>query len=505
MLTECFPKIGECRFVRGYRAFLHSVWYTALIVLLMALANLFSLELPVYYIYLLLALSAVLLDDDLRALIPIVLCCYMTVSDGNNPATRPPKEGVAGYTPSAFYDPAFMLQLWFVAIAIVAVMAVRLVTILLRGEKKKVPALALGFGALGLSYVLAGLFSGFYGFRTALFGFVEIAALCAPYFLFYYGVDWRTVRKEEFAVLLTLVGCGVVLEVFGMYLQPISAGSKTTIIEEMLSGKEVNRGVLVTGWGMYNNVGCVLAICTPAPLYLAAKRKRGPLYILLSVLLLTGIVFSQSRGSMLFGGVAFALGVAAMLVVSKGRRRVANAVTIGSVAALLAVVLTAVYCVPAFKKPIEEVFQGILEQGLGDNGRWEIYRKGLEQFRQAPFFGVGFYQCNSFQWGAGGLPADFFLPPRYHDTYIQLLASGGVFALSCYLLHRLETVALFLRHPTAEKVFIAVCIAALLLTSITDCHFFNFGPGILYGGLLAFAEGADAVQAANVSAPQTDA
>ncbi len=481
MLVECITKLGEYRAVRMLRAFLRSPWYTVLIALLMVCANLFSLELPVFYLYLVLAFFAILFDDDLKCILPVFLGCYLAISPRNNPAVYPPKE-LPGWKPSAFYDPGFMLQLYFLIAAFSVLIVGRLIVILMRGNKKKVPALALGFGALGLAYLLAGAFSKYYDLRTVFFGAVQILSLSGLYFLFYYGVDWDRTRKDEFAILFTVLGFGITAEVLGLYVQTGAFG-------KMLAGEAIDRGILVTGWGMYNNVGCVLAICAPAPLYFAATRKHGYLYLLLGVVLLGGLLFTQSRGSILFGGIAFVFGLVAVLVTSKGRARLSNAIAIGICSALLIAVLILVFCIPAFRKKAEEIFSGIFEHGFDDNGRWEIYRAGLEQFAEGPFFGVGFYQCTAFRWGE--LPPDAFLPPRYHDTYVQLLASGGVFALCCYLLHRLETVVLLFRRATAEKIFIAVCISALLMSSIVDCHFFNFGPGFLYGTLLVFAEGSE--------------
>lgn len=474
-------KIGEWRAVRCLRAFLQSAWFTALTVLLMVFSNVFSLELPVFYLYFFFTFLIVLFCDDLKPVIPIMLCCYMCISYANNPAAFPPKEE-DGWRASAFYDPSFVLQITFIIAAAVILVLGRLVVILMRGESKKLPALALGFGGLGLSYVLAGLFSGYYDFRTALFGAAQILSLCGLYFLCYYGIDWKNTKKETFAVIFTALGIGILCEVIGMYCL---SGELASVFSE----GEVHRDNLVTGWGVYNNVGCALAICAPAPLYFAVTKKRGYFGILLAVLLYLGVVFTQSRGSMLLGGVAFVIGIVAMLVVGGKSKIRANLITLGAVAAVVVVVLVVVLCDPAFKQRVVEAFSGLFEVGLDDSGRWEIYQNGIEQFKKAPFFGVGFYQCGAFRWG--DLPDDAFLPPRYHDTYVQLLASGGIFALACYALHRFETVVLLCRRITAEKIFVAVCIAAFLLTSFVDCHFFNFGPGMFYGTLLAFAEGSE--------------
>ncbi len=488
MLVECITKLGEYRAVQALRAFLHSAFFPLSVVVLMVLGNLFSLELPVFYLYLLLGFTAILFDDDLKPVVPIVICSYLTLSPRNNPAVHSTING-HGWEPSVFYDPAFVLQLSFI-LAVAAVLIIgRLAVIFMRGEKKKLPMLAFGFAALGIAYLLAGLFSNYYGFRTVLFGFTEIAALCGLYFLFYYGIDWANTKKEEFALLLTLVGCGVVFEVFGMYLQPISAGSKTTIIEEMLSGKYVDRGLLITGWGMYNNVGCVLAMCAPAPFLLATKKKHGWLYVIAAFFIFAGLVLSQSRGSMLFGGVVFLTAIVLMAVFGKGSPRIKNAVTVGAFALAAIVAVVSALCIPALREKVLGIFNSVFSAGFGNNGRFEIYESGIDYFKRYPFFGAGWYGVDFSvvdRWGE--LPESAFLPPRYHDTYIQLLASGGIFALACYLLHRAETLVMFFRKPSLTKTFLFLSVAALILTSVTDCHFFNLGPGLIYGMLLVYAE-----------------
>ena len=79
-------------------------------------------------------------------------------------------------------------------------------------------------------------------------------------------------------------------------------------------------------------------------------------------------------------------------------------------------------------------------------------------------------------------------PPRWHNTVIQLLASTGVVGLGCYTYHRIDTVRMFLKNRTTENTYLALSIAVLLLTSLLDCHFFNFGPVLFYSIALAFFE-----------------
>lgn len=471
MLIECMEKIGEYRAVRALRAFLRSAWFLALVVFLMVLAEVFSWELTVFYLYLVLGLLIVLFGDDLFPLVPIVLCCYMAISYPNNPALFP----AGSATPSSFYDGAFVFQIAYIIAVAVLLIAARLIVILMRGEKKKVPALAIGFGALGLSLVLGGLFTKFYDFRTALFGFTVVASLCALYFLFYYGIDWKKTDKRAWAYPFFAIGCGLLFEVIDMYVR-----------SGILQDPSLNRGVLQVGWGMYNNVGCALAMCLPAAFYLALKEKHGWVFTLVGCVQAAGLLFTQSRSSILFGGI---LGVAALVVLlakCEKRARKFHLIVLGAGLAIAAILVAVMW------DKFVGVFKSMIDLTFGNdpsNARGPIYEEGWRHFRSAPSFGVGFYQCTAYRWG--DLPETAFLPRRYHNTVIQLLASGGIFAVGCYILHRVETLVLFFRKPTVEKVFIALSVGALLLTSMVECHLFSLGPGMLYGTLLAFAEGGD--------------
>lgn len=474
MLIDCYRKICEFRVIKALRTFLDSSYYTALIILLMLCSNLFSLELPVYYCFIGLGILCVLVCDDLKGIIPLVGGAYMSVSAENNPAVYPANAAA----PSIFYDPQFKMQFTTLLVVGGVLMVGRLLSIIILGGKKKKPALTVGFAVLGGALVMGGLFTEYYDLKTAMFGLIVTASLGGMYLYFYYGVNWKKISFDEWAKTFTIFGIGAAIELIGIYVK-----SGSTIIPI------TDRGKLVTGWGMYNNVGCILAMCVTAPLYLALKKKHGSAYAVLSFILYLALLFTQSRSSILFGTAVFIAGIVIMLVKSEGKARRSLFFVILAVLAVVAALVTAAFCIPALREKVIGLFGSLFNMKLNDNGRFDIYDTAIEQFKQAPVFGVGFYQCTAQRWG--NLSPDAFLPPRYHSTILQLLASGGIVALACYLVHRVETLVMLFRRPSVEKTFIFLSIAAILLTSLFDCHLFNFGPALLYGTLLAYAEGSD--------------
>lgn len=469
MLYEFSKKVRTTGWVKALRSFFRSGWYLALVVALMVCAYLFTCEFFVYWIYLLFGILIVLFDDDLRECIPIFLCCYMSVSYKNGPGLFNSPDGEIV---SIFCRPVGQVQLCVLIGLAVAILIARLITIATRRQKRGRPALLFGFFALGLAYIFGGLFSPYYDLRTAFFGFVEIISLCATYFIFFYGVDWENSEKEYFAKLFMAIGGGVLLEIICMNY---FAG---TIVND-----EFTRKGLATGWGMYNNVGCAMAMCMPAPFYFAATKKRGWIFTTIGLAYMLGVALTFSRGAILFGGIVFLACIIVVLVKSKGKKRLLHLAVLGVAAAIALIV--ALVC----RSLIERLVSELTAHGgfFSSDARIGTYKEGWEQFKAYPFFGVGFYQCNGYQFG--NFTEGSFLPPRYHDTYIQLLASGGIVALICYAFHRLQTLLLLFRRFSIEKLFMAFCIASLILTSIVDCHFFNFGPGLMYGVLLVCAEG----------------
>ncbi len=474
MLYHFLAFVRKNKIFQAVNTFLYSPWYALFIALSMAFSNLFAEEFTIFYFYVSLGLYVALFAPDGFPILPMFCCGYMLFSAGNNPNSH--------YGETFLSTPEAKASFITVAGAAAIVLLTRLfVDLFLIRRKNPTPKLSLGFLALGVAYILGGSFSGYYDARTAFFGALEIIALCFTYFYFYFTVDWSKRSPADAAALLTAVGVGLAVEIVGMYCTPA--------VREAVRAKTFTRGMLVTGWGGYNNIGGMMVMLMPAPLYFACTKKRGWLYALLSSLFLGAVVLSQSRGAIVTGAAVYAVGSVFVLLHTKKRARIQNLCVFAAtvIVALVAFILLK----RAQAQGNVNLFTSLLRNGLQSAGRIQIYKFGWEQFQNAPFFGNGFYanlRGNVYIFAQEKLPDDYFLPPRYHNTAIQLLASGGLFAAACYLLHRGQALALFLRRPAPHKTFLGLGILALLISSLVDCHFFNLGPGLTYGMLLVCAE-----------------
>ncbi len=461
MLVKIFPRLGEFAIIKYLKKGLDSKYSAFLIAAIILCSNLFSWEIPMMYALTGLLILATLFAEDMLCMLPFACGAYFTFSKVNNPLD---------YTHTSVFITEFGKRtLWIVALTVATFSIGRLVfELLTRKERKKFPLLAVGFIALGLSYVLTGFLTENYDLKTAFFGFTEIAALSFSYFYFYFTVDFKRVEKSYFAFLMTVMGLLLCGEVLGMLYQ---GGFFTT-------EGEFNRANLYTGWGIYNNVAGAMIMCIPAPFYYATTKKNGWLFLILGNVFYTAILFIQSRGGMLFGTCIYALCV--LLTVWKAKRKLPLLLT---QAGIWAIALCVCFF---FQEKLGDMFYSIIQSGMNDSGRFDIYQGGFEQFLQAPVFGNGWYECGAFRWGDNSIGD--FLPARYHNTVIQLIAAGGAFAILAYAFHRSQTLYMVFKRRTVEKYFIGLCVLGLLLTSLLDCHLFNFGPGMTYSALLLFLE-----------------
>lgn len=461
MLIKLFPQLGNNSIIKYIKKGFESKHSAILIAALTLLSNLFSWEIPVMYAFAAIVAIVCLFGEDLRSLICMALCGYFLFSKVNNPLDK-------AHT-SIFLNIEGIANL-IIAASIVSVFAIgRLIFDLITNkERRKFPNLTWGFVALGASFLLGGLFSKYSSLNTVVFGLVEIFALSIFYFFFYFTVDFKNIEKSYFAYLMTVVGFLLFFEVLGILYD---SGFFSAEGNFKLNG-------VYTGWGINNNIAGALIMCLPAPFYYAATKKNSWVYILIGNFFFILFFFIHSRGGILFGSFVYVLCI--ILVIWKSKKKFPIILT------ELFVLLCGVLFTIAFKENIEIITASLIKLGLNDSGRFNIYRNGLKQFLEFPVFGNGFYACEAYRWGDNSIGN--FLPARYHNTFVQLLASGGMVAFIAYIFHRLQTLAMLLKKRSIEKYFIGLCVLGLLLTSLLDCHFFNFGPGLTYAILLLFLE-----------------
>lgn len=462
--TDLFAKLRKLPFVRYTDIFFQSKMHFMLIGLLTVLSNIFGLELPVYCCIIAMAIYIAFFGKDFLPLIPLVGCGYITVSRHNNPGINPN---------SIFYPQNSGLFIFALLCLLAIAMVIRLCFDPEIGQKAFLTAKRKQLGGILLlcaSYMLAGAFSGSYTRSNMLFAFLQAMSVFLPYYLFSGSIKWQEAPNRYFAWTGICLGFSLVVEIIAIY-----------ITVNPIVNNAINRNLIYTGWGNYNNIGAYLVLMIPFAFQLGTVKKRSWLYSLCGSLFLVGVLLTCSRTSILVGVLTFFLSMMALFVHSRHRRICVqtNLIVFGT---LLALVLIFYYDVFISYLKIFTIERSI-------SSRFAGFSEGFQQFLKYPVFGGSFYAKDYLleEWSTVVTFTSRF-PARWHNTLIQMGASCGTVGLLAYGYHRYRTIRLFAAKRTIENTFTGISIFALLLMSLFDCHFFNIAPTLFYSMALAFSE-----------------
>lgn len=454
-------------FVRCVNKFFYSPLYLILLGILTFLSNAFSYELYVYTAFVLMGICICLLARDLLPIFPIFIFAYISPSFKNNPGESD--------------DTVFSLSgggkyLYIMILALVLCLILRIVFDKDFGGKKflfKKRKLLSGMLILGTVYALSGLGSGQweeFGWQNLLFAFIQFAAITLLYFLLSGGVKWESTPQNYLAWTGIFAGYTVAIELVNIF-----------IVNGVIVDGEIIRHSIVTGWGHYNSMGALLVTLIPIPFFLVVKGRFINLAYFSSIVFFLSLLLTCSRASILVGVVIYAVCYVASFFFSQRARRQFPIHIF-----MICFVMGLFY---RHKEAVSALFDNIILKGINSPERLEIYKEGINQFNSNRIFGGSFFPIDykPYKWArAKGFSS--IAPPRWHNTVIQLLASGGIVSLVGYAVHRIQTFILFFKRFSKEKFFLMMSVMALLFVSLFDCHFFNVGPVFLYSVTLAFVE-----------------
>ena len=437
------------------KSFLDGYYYPCLILLATLISHALSIELLGIITYTVTVGIGFIVCDDLKFLISPLFMFTLMFSE---------KSVSAG----VFYTTPYL-----VAIVIFAVFLATMIVIHFILNRKQIDfkcilksKLFLGFAILCGAFLLNGFFNfDEYVFGNFTFALFMIISLALIFFLFYVGLKFNEETKKYFMYVLLTVSILVTLELFLLFTNQI----------RFVNGEIVKESVMA-GWGMWNNIGGMLAFLVPVHFYFAATvKKYGFLFYGTGLVSYLAIVLTLSRSSLLVStGI---IGLCAIICCFWGENKKINRIITCGIAiiGILGIIL--------LWDKISNILGDYLARGLDDNGRFDIYRRGIKNFLNNPIFGGGFHSVVAQEYEFVS-----FMPDKYHNTIIQMMGTCGIVGLLAYLFHRYQTIKVFLSNKSLYSVFCALCISAFLLTSLLDNHFFNIYPAFIYATILVIIE-----------------
>ena len=184
-------------------------------------------------------------------------------------------------------------------------------------------------------------------------------------------------------------------------------------------------------------------------------------------------VLTLSRNALIFSTLAMAACVIIACFKSERKKLFRTIFAIGVGVAVIGVI--------ALWSKISSVLGDLFGRGFSDNGRFGIWRQGIENFLAFPVFGRGFFGYGE----TDVFTAAEFIPTMGHNTAVQLLSSMGAFGTLAYAFYRAKTLVPIIKRFSYEKLMLLLTMLIPLLMSLLDNFIFYFYPTFFY--LIALA------------------
>ena len=443
------------------KSFYNGAYYPILVAILVFLGHSTELEILFGGIMMLSLIAGFWICDDMRFAISPFLCTIFIVPIHHSPNVPD-------------YSKYYLEPLPLIVILVAAVLLIVSVVAFTVRNRKMIPrdlfdkkGIFVSLAILCGSLVINGFFSKGYSLQNMYYSFSFIFSLLLIYFLFGAYVRFDRSVVDYVMYCLVLAGMQIVCQLFFAYFTSVA----------FVDGNPVKETVLL-GWGVWTAIGGLLTLLMPACFYFAANHKHGWIGYLLGFAEFLAIFLSQSRGALLMGAGTLLLCLVALCFTGKHKKRNRLfTLAVFAVGILGGVVL--------FDK-ILGLLQNFLNYGFGDNGRFDLWRTGIENFLKNPVFGSGFYAFVNESW-----PKALY-PYFYHNTLIQMLGAAGAVGFLAYAYHRFCTVRLFFKKPNTCKLFLGIGILGWLCFCLIDVLFFSTYPTMFYAMILLTMEKSEA-------------
>lgn len=444
-MTDCADRL---------RTFYRSRWYPVLAAGLIFCGHVTGWDVPFLAAAILLALPGFFVARDSDFLLPqLMMFVFAVTARYFDPET-------VDYRYDRYLQPHWII----LSSAVLTAVAVGLTDFIRRNRKianrLRERSIPISLAILSAAMLCNGVFHTPYTPKNLMYAAI-FAVSTLGFYLFCARFRRQSRASDDwFLYCVAVTGLLILAELIAAYFTTVRFENGTVVKESV-----------ILGWGVWTSVGGMLVFLMPACFRFAYDSRRGWIFYLLGLAMFAGTLISQSRGALLTGGIV--LVVCLILVCTGGANRRQNRILtvalllVGASAAVLLIVRSS------------GLIRNLLEYGLNDNGRFDLWKIGLRHFLESPIFGSGFYDSYVSEWNT------VVYPDLYHNTFVQMLGACGAVGFAAYLWHRAVTVRVILKNRgSVQTRFLAVSIFGLLLFSLIDVLFFKTYPTVIYALML---------------------
>lgn len=202
-----------------------------------------------------------------------------------------------------------------------------------------------------------------------------------------------------------------------------------------------------------NNAATLLMLAMPFAFYRAVK-KYG--YFFLGILSYVAIIFTGSRGGLLFGTVELGICFILLLIFDK-KHRLYNFLML--LIAIAGVIIAKKYLLEILAYTIERI------KDPGENSiRLEMFGRGINDFKRNIFNGQGLAYMGNRDVHASAKHTLCW----YHCTFIQVPASFGIVGIIAYIYLNIQRIKLFIKNISPFNLTMFVSFIGLEMMSLVN-------------------------------------
>lgn len=445
--------------------------------------------LPCIWLLTLTVVFAGLFTNDFKVFLVPALLLYYSIGFDVNASYYLQHESTANTPP---FDPSSIYHFVICVALIIGVLIYRMITSgMLKEIFLKKGLFFWGIIAINVALLLNGLFSPYWQPINILYGILMGIGLLVFYCLFLVFLS-NSKNVVPYACKALVCAGGIVVvqtAVLAIRLYTMGALGSMTDNGEFLW---INRNMLSLAWGVPTITGAVIAMSIPAALYLARNGKYPFISCSAALILLATSFFICSRSSLVFGSIAFAIGL--IVCCFKNKNKIHNRIFTLSLLSLGIIAVAAVFILSGDPMAlISKVVKTLRLNFILDNSltfrdifeeRTDIWIKGLNDFLSAPIFGVGF----SVGRDVSTLDSYNVFDIMYHNIIIEFLGSMGIVGILAFIFHLKHGIELMFRKFSWDRILILMVPILILLMSLLDNFFFYPNFAIAYALFIACAE-----------------
>jgi len=414
-----------------FDGFLNSQWFMLTFALLVVLSWILALEYILYFFVGVLATYIFFSKKDLKQIWTLVIFSLMAYS------------GRANYT--------YLHFVFYLACGIFLVTSIiyKFYMLYVTRTRFKIGGLFVPMLVAILALIMGGI-----GYKQYEIVNLPVVLGIGLAFLFMYTISVNFIESDLRDFVCKILLLSSLICIFEMIVWYIRCEDITKAMGEKL---------LNLSWTGPNGIGIIFVMTVIMSLYKSSRKTKYMIaYIAMSMICMTALVFTFSRGAII------ALLVSLPIAWTYGYRRteLKRAFTTAS---LIGIAMVITICVTTVISN-SNILILYKKMGLNDNGRIEMYRLAIKTIFEQPLFGCGFLGKNA----SGAL-----MSWKVYDTPLQIVFSTGVIGFILFAYYYYSRYKLQIEYFSKYKFFALIAVLAFEFYGLFENFFVSVPLNII--------------------------